>query len=352
MSFDNPKLRVDSDLLPLTHPPEGGVYNFHMDIILQQSNIISNVMPDVTWFFSTLSQATAAIVGLVIAFSASVFVVRREHRRDKIVQFQDHMEEFQSTYEDILQEIARAMVHNMEFDLNEIDLEEYRKLEPEETKDKITNWSENFGNQYRAQMWASAIWTQRVIRDINQSKTISTIQDLLYELMIANDLATNILGSNESVGNASELYEEITGTIPDSEDYYYDDEILPRAYKLQKFVNDEVTYPSVEGSMYGLVSVYGTMFSTIASLSRRRSLAENGGIDDMIIDIIDRSLALIFVGVFLPLAFLVMVPEFFDVIVLDTWAITTIELMVLISVSYNTFRLILDIRGFIETPII
>lgn len=58
------------------------------------------------WFFSTIAQAAAAIVGFVIAFSAIIYQMERRRREQRTEELREHLSDLHSKYMDVIAVMA------------------------------------------------------------------------------------------------------------------------------------------------------------------------------------------------------------------------------------------------------
>ncbi|MUV60011.1 hypothetical protein [Halobacterium sp. CBA1126] len=63
-------------------------------------------MAELDWFFSTLSQSSAALIGLVITFTAVLFQLERQRRRDRTEELRSGLIDLKDKYEAVLAAIA------------------------------------------------------------------------------------------------------------------------------------------------------------------------------------------------------------------------------------------------------
>lgn len=59
-------------------------------------------MADPAWFFSTLAQSTAAIIGFIIAFSAVLYQLDRQRRERRTQELREELIDFEDEYDEVL----------------------------------------------------------------------------------------------------------------------------------------------------------------------------------------------------------------------------------------------------------
>lgn len=84
------------------------------------------------WFFSTIAQATAAIVGFVIAFSAVIYQNERQRREQRTESLREGLSELRTKYKDIVETMSTSFGKRVDLELESMGPSDpkYRDADP------------------------------------------------------------------------------------------------------------------------------------------------------------------------------------------------------------------------------
>lgn len=170
------------------------------------------------WLFSTLAQATAAIIGLTIAFTISTHLSRRERRKARTDDLREELADLREQYQYVLDTMSRALeqsdarfnTSSARFDLTDeqSDVEQWAAQQPDSTT---------------ARAWAQISGAAAILSEIDVLSEYTLDRKQFSEL---NGAATVLKELFMRRGGTDEtLYREITqiGIGPIPSNYYFED---------------------------------------------------------------------------------------------------------------------------------
>lgn len=267
------------------------------------------------WFYSTIAQASAAIIGLTIAFTVSTHLSRRERRRRRTDKAREEAIELKQRYQPLMDIIARTIKENA--DLN-VDNTRYEL----EDISAVESWANNKGVPVSAQIWALTSGISHTLSDFivlsaeptreQLEKLQNAVQELEYSLLYRDN------------GNDRILYTEITGQPPEeAEGFYYHDDILADADRISAWLDrnrrtrDENIVGARPDDLTGK-----NIFSLVTIMEILDSDLDKFGVNavesDLTADFLQRnfgshvlstSARLALFGIFLPILFLISSPD-------------------------------------------
>ena len=157
------------------------------------------------WFFSTLAQASAAIVGLTIAFTISAYTTRQEYRQNRTDRFQDELIRYQEKYQGILSNMSHELREQSRFDTSK----KRFRLSDDEEEDEVEEWAEDQQDTEVAKVWAHLSTASNILSEIEPALNPNLDEDELGTLHVA---ARRLPGYfDPSWTDAEELYKQLSG---------------------------------------------------------------------------------------------------------------------------------------------
>jgi len=329
------------------------------------------------WFFSTLAQSTAAIIGFTIALAAALYTSRLEKIRHQTESLRDQLIEIQDEYRPVLSGISTTILEDGEFSTGEItpdidaqaivddsqDMEEaaariqYLSSGLNATTEEIQEWAREQQDEKAALLWAHNKRTIGLLDEISPLTENLLTPDQMGELMDSVRSMKGILDANNE--SAEALYQEITGDEAGrgfhTEDIFSETESVERWIdrNLQDYNRRHVGFEIPDSIATGQnISNWATMYE---EFERDLGLAGGNAIGSKIIsnprsDIKEflRYAALLgIVGIFIPLMFLIVSPGS-PVWTLDSSAVLWSQIITLAASAVLSGLLIWSLFGFLR----
>jgi len=187
-------------------------------------------MASPAWFFSTLAQASAAIIALTIAFTITSYSTRREYIQDRSDRFREKLIRYQEKYQGIMDNMARTIKDevNIDYDSVRFDL----------VNDDPESWAANQNNPDAALFWAYLSGVGEILANVDPALG-PNIED--EELGAINDAARNLVPQIDTGTNSSkEIYKAVTGSDDVPDDYYTED-FLEEGRKVEAWLARNLT---------------------------------------------------------------------------------------------------------------
>jgi len=312
------------------------------------------------WYYSTIAQASAAIIGLTIAFTISTHLSRRERRRKRTDEAREEAVALKQKYQPLMDTIARTIKDSSNIDSSNT------RYELEDVS-SVEEWASDQNNPVSARIWALTSGISHVLSDFsllsaepsrNQIEILqNAVQELEYRLLYRNN------------GNDETLYTEVVGRpIEEADNHYYSDDIFEENDRISAWLDrnrrtrDENIAGARPSDLTGknILSLVTIMEIIDADLDE---FGVNAVESDLTADflqqnfgtyVLSTSMKLAAFGIFLPILFLISLPDFS----LPMWAIERIpsiifdaidigdallhlamELIIFIMTSFYTLRL-------------
>lgn len=168
------------------------------------------------WFYSTLAQSTAAVIGLTIAFTISTHLSRRERRRKRTDDLKRETIEFSEKYQPIIDTIAEILRTEGKFTPSNVRYDLINNSNPKQ-------WADNQRDSKVAIAWAYVSGISDLLDDIDyldaelSSKQISEMNNA------ARELTTNVI--HPETDSSKEVYRSLKNTPigPLRENYIFHD---------------------------------------------------------------------------------------------------------------------------------
>jgi len=186
-------------------------------------------MSSPAWFFSTLAQSAAAVIGLTVAFTVSTHLSRRERVNRKTERLRKELIDFRNRYRDILFNMSDVFDEQANFNCSY----DVGKDLAEGEFDR-TQWAESQPAPVAAEFWACFYGIAHMLTNINDLNNLPNDREFgrLRE-------AVDRLGEMVRVGNdaSKDFYEEITDTSADSSDsHYYHEDIFEELGRMKHWL--------------------------------------------------------------------------------------------------------------------
>ena len=178
------------------------------------------------WFFSTLAQATAAIIGLTLAFTVSTHLSRRERRKARTDELRKELADLREKYQYVLDTMSRALRDSdARFNTSGI------RFDLTDEQNDIEQWAAQQPDSETARAWAYTSGAAAILSDIDVLSEYTLDREELSQL---NGAATELKNLFARGGGIDEtLYRQITqtdaGSVPS--DYYFEDIFEERSWE-------------------------------------------------------------------------------------------------------------------------
>lgn len=267
------------------------------------------------WFYSTIAQASAAIIGLTIAFTVSTHLSRRERRRRRTDKVREEAIELKQRYQPLMDTIARTIKEatDISVDNTRYELEDVSSVE---------SWASNKNAPVSAQIWALTSGISHILSEFTILSAEPTREQLEKLQNAVQELEYSLLYRDN--GNDRILYTEITGQPPEeAERFYYHDDILEDADRISAWLDrnrrtrDENIASARPRDLTGK-----NIFSLVTIMEILDSDLDNFGVNAVESDltagflqrnfgshVLSTSARLAVFGIFLPILFLISSPD-------------------------------------------
>jgi hypothetical protein len=208
-------------------------------------------MASPAWFFSTLAQASAAIIALTIAFTITSYSTRREYIQDRSDRFREKLIRYQEQYQGIMDNMARTIKDEVDID--------YDSVRFDLVNDDPESWADNQDNPDAALFWAYLSGVGGLLADVDPALGPS-IED--EELGAINNAARNLAPLIDTGTDSSEeIYKAVTGSDDVPDDYYTVD-FLEEGRKVEAWLARNLTerYENQSGVCPGEMPTSGKNF--------------------------------------------------------------------------------------------
>lgn len=329
------------------------------------------------WFFSTLAQSTAAIIGFTIALAAALYTSRLEKIRHQTESLRDQLIEIQDEYQPVLSGISTTLLEDGNFSTDGIssnidaqgiiedshDTEEaaariqYQSRGLDATTEEIEEWAVEQSDVQAALLWAHNKRTNGLLGEISPLTENLLTPDQMGEIMDSIRVMKNTLDANNE--SAQTLYEEITGDDAGqgfhTEDIFSETESVERWIdrNLQDYNRRHVGFEIPDSIATGRnISNWATMFE---EFERDVGLAGGSALDSKIIsnprsnikEFLKLAAMLGLVGIFIPLMFLIVSPNS-QVMILDSSVILWSQILTLAASAILSGLLIRSLFDFLR----
>lgn len=170
------------------------------------------------WFFSTLAQATAAIIGLTLAFTISTHLSRRERQKARTDELREELADLREKYQYVLDTMSRAL-RDSDAQFNTPDI----RFDLTGEQNDVEQWAAQQPDSETARAWAYISGAAAILSNIDVLSEYTLDRKQFSQL---NGAATELKNLFRRSGGIDEtLYQQITqtdtGSVPS--DYYFED---------------------------------------------------------------------------------------------------------------------------------
>lgn len=280
------------------------------------------------WFFSTLSQSTAAVVGFIIAVTTVTYSIEQQKRMEKVSEFRDILKEIGGKYTHSVDDIQAqyASFVNGESHRRVLELlEEYSEEELSSTSGAIDDLEPSEAFYFHIMVIVSTLISDfKGGPDIPDQRRVESVwvsahridTELIYEEDKARAIISPALDdAEESPAKASsyELFRPV------------DSEVKVNDFTKIRTLGDlRVFMSSLNQDLDEAIELFNEVYTNYTSLQFR---------------ILNLSAYLVFVGVFLPMVFLITLPISFPA-PMDGYAIMVSQILLLTTTLILTFGII------------
>jgi len=292
------------------------------------------------WFFSTLAQATAASIGFILAFVAALYSARKSQTANRKFRLMDHLREVEEEFDPLLEAMSNHLAAKGEFPVAGDTISQMKDIERDQ--DELENMAQEFKTPKAVKLYANLTRTQNILDIIVTPQPNRTKEEYLQYLNFTTNNMSETVGMAK---NALVLFAELT-----DEDYDPDDPAR------------EAIFPSIEETEIWLEKNFinedgNTLVGWKHILDELNHQTRRGGAmaqgSDIVVSfdeyqhVLDRIAVLFFIGVVLPMSFLLAeLPIWWPEI--SGLTLTAIEIGFLAAISWGTYRLINAVSALVD----
>jgi hypothetical protein len=288
------------------------------------------VSPD--WFFSTLAQATAASIGFILAFVAALYGARKSQTANRKFRLMDHLQEVEEEFDPTIEAMSDHLAAKGGFPVAGNIISQMKVIERDQ--DELEKMAQNFQNPTAVKLYANLIRTQKILDLIVTPQPNRTKEEYLQYLNFTTTEMSETVGKAK---NALVLFAELTDEDSDPDDPARK-AIFPLIEETENWL--EQNFINEGGNT---LAGWKHILNELNHQTRRGGAMAQGS--DIVVTfeeyqhVLDRIMVLFFIGVVFPMTFLLAE--------LPTWwpeisglTLTAVEILFLIAISWNTFKLI------------
>jgi len=305
------------------------------------------------WLFSALAQATAAIVGLTIAFTISSYTTRREYVLDRTDKYRDEIIEFKGKYQYVFDNMSTTLKEDSTFHYDKVRFD---------LNDDAENWAEDQLDPKTAEAWAYISGIADILSEVDPNLDPDMTREQVGTINQGSEKLLGYFANGTDV--SKEIYREVVELSEDSdvpEEYYYED-IFDEGRRVESWLSRFLTtkYDNQVATKPGDMPLSGQNFYSWATLfeeldrDAKHIASRSVGTDvndflnqEFSTNIIITNIKLSIVGIFIPLLLLVSSPgakwpEFIASYVpysLLSWLLYPVEILLVFAVVYYTSHL-------------
>lgn len=305
------------------------------------------------WLFSTLAQATAAIVGLTIAFTISSYTTRKQYVLERTDRYRDEIIDFKEKYQYVFDNMARSLKEKSSFSYSSVrfNLEE-----------DIESWADQQPDSKTAEVWAKISGIADVLSDVDPNLDPEMTRQQVGKInQVSEELPAHFGTGTDS---AEQLFRELGSVSQDENlpDNYYFEDVIDEGRRVESWLSRHLTsrFDNQVATKPGDMPLSGKNFYSWATLFEEldrdaKHLASRSvgtEVDDFLnrefsTNIIITDLKLSLVGIFIPSLFLISSPSANWPIIITkfipysllSWLLYPVEILLVAFVAYYTVKL-------------
>jgi hypothetical protein len=293
-------------------------------------------MVDPAWFFSTLAQATAASIGFLIAFLAALYTARKNKTQDNYREFMNQLQQIETNYKPLLRQMQKQLVGVTDFPVSDGTIEETCEIDLSQSK--IEDIAEEYDQPTAVRMWANLNRSQKILDQIILPQPNNKKRCQLQRL---NESSKAMIDQIDTAASAFEL-------LGDTSIGHLEPEEVRNKEVFPEVVDDESvvvkgTYPKTDTfqSWETVLSEFRQQTVRAAMWTQNSELTVD--FDEFKIAL-DQILTLFFIGVALPMLFLLSwVPDWW--VTISGLTLIIIEIAFILAVSYHTVALFRTVKS-------
>jgi len=284
------------------------------------------------WFFSTLAQATAASIGFILALVAALYGARKSQTSNRKFRLMDHLQAVEEEFDPALEAMSDHLAAKGEFPVSGERIDQMKKIERDQ--DQLEKMAQHFQEPTAVKLYANLIRTQKILDHIVTPQPNRTKKQYLQYLNFTTTSMSETVGMAK---NALVLFAELTDEDLDPDDPVRE-AIFPFIGETENWL--EQNFAHERGNT---LAGWKEILDELNHQTRRGGAMAQGS--DIVVGfdeyqhVLDRILVLFFIGVVLPMSFLLAE--------LPTWwpevsglTLTIIGILFLAAISWSTFKLI------------
>lgn len=309
-------------------------------------------MVNPAWFFSTLAQAVAAAIGFVIAFTASIYTIRRSRTQERVHRLQEDIGEVHRTYSKVIKEMSDNISDNFNYDVSSVFNSGNQAEFSELSEDQKRMWILNQNSTVAATIWVELKILHTLLQSVPSSSNHERISDEIDDI---RHLVRNLkIELDRDRPAARRFYEEFTGKNKaeyDDDRFHYDD-IFSHNHNMKNVLeNANIGNKGHDRQIRGWMRVFYEFEAEFDEIISRRGIDWLSNNEYPTTNVLRRSVILFAVGVVVPIFFLISVPV--STPILSDFRITglgipIIQFTLLFVVLWQSWVLFGEINGLIE----
>ena len=181
------------------------------------------------WFFSTLAQATAAIVGLTIAFIITTHMSRREYIRRRTDRIHEDTIRLREKYHGVFDTMAHLLREECDFSYAQVRFD---------LDNEIDEWAENQEDPAAARVWAYVSGVAQILTDIESAYSPELDNEDFGRL---NRAGRNLPSSLDVMGSGQGVYVQVTNTSSEPPSGFHVEDIFEDHDRIRSWLSRNTT---------------------------------------------------------------------------------------------------------------
>lgn len=296
-------------------------------------------MADPAWFFSTIAQAIAAAIGFVLAFTATIYTVRKNRIRQKLGRFLDSIDVTYRDFDEPLLSITEDLREKGTFSAPFAGLTIAFSDNPD-----IDGWAEDEDSTVGV-LWANLL---KIHGSLNSASSASNSGDIPSSFESLTEYLKNAKRITEDEEITMEIYEEITGEIAD--DDYRTTPIFDFAQATEDLLRRRSgKQPHTANTIQGIDDLLTELEIDVSSIERRHTPNRIAFEDKPPRDLFENAVSLFIIGVLIPMAFLLTPPvRLAQLTDYHTEVVFILQILLLLVVAQKSIELFRALWGLVE----
>lgn len=296
-------------------------------------------MAEASWFFSTIAQASATVVGFVLAFTAGIYTIRKNRIRQQVARYLDGMDSIYRDFDEPLLSMTDDLKDKGDFSapLGGLSIQ----FDPDRD---LVEWAKEEDSSV-AVLWAHLVKIHNNLLLASSSSNAGDIPDSF------DSLSSNVTKINTELDDdefVRDIYEEASDKS--SNDGLYEDSLFEFAESTKDLLERRSgKEPYTANSIQGIKDVTKELKIDTSSMERRHTPSRLSYFDQHPSNIFHKALQLFIVGVLSPALLLVTPPEDVDILRQNySTEVFVIQILLLLAVAVISLQLVRSLWYLVE----